>query len=90
VTDLDGKVTKFQIKTDKKTVGEALLDLKLITGDPSDYGLYVTSVNGITADWATENAYWAFYIGEEYAMTGVSGTNIEAGVTYRLVAEAAE
>ena len=82
VTDLDGKVTKFQVKTDKTTVGEALLETKLITGDPSDYGLYVTSVNGLTADWATENAYWAFYINGEYAQTGVDATNITAGATY--------
>ena len=82
VTDLDGTVTKFLVKTDKKTVGEALLELELIKGDPSDYGLYVTSVNGITADWNTECAYWAFYIGSEYAQTGVDATDITAGATY--------
>lgn len=82
VTDLDGTVTKFLVKTDKKTVGEALLETKLITGDPSDYGLYVTSVNGLTADWDTEKAYWAFYVGGEYAQTGVDATDIVAGTTY--------
>ena len=82
VTDLEGTVTKFLVKTDKKTVGEALLENALITGDPSDYGLYVTSVNGLTADWATENAYWAFYINGEYAQTGVDATDITAGATY--------
>ncbi|MBQ8359041.1 MAG: DUF4430 domain-containing protein [Oscillospiraceae bacterium] len=82
VTNTDGTVTKFLVKTDKKTVGEALLETKLITGDPSDYGLYVTSVNGITADWNTECAYWAFYINGEYAQTGVDATDITAGATY--------
>ena len=85
VTDLDGTVTKFLVKTDKATVGEALLEAALITGDPSDYGLYVTSVNGLTADWATENAYWAFYINGEYAQTGVDATNITAGATYAFI-----
>ena len=81
----DGTVTKFEIHTDKTTVGEALLELGVIAGDPSDYGLYVTAVNGVTADWATENAYWAFYIDGEYAQTGVDSTNISAGASYKMV-----
>ena len=81
----DGSVTKFEIHTDKTTVGEALLELGVIAGDPSDYGLYVTAVNGVTADWATENAYWAFYIDGEYAQTGVDSTNITAGASYKMV-----
>ena len=56
VTNTDGAVTKFLIKTDKKTVGEALLELGMITGDASDYGLYVIAVNNITADWNSECA----------------------------------
>ena len=80
----DGTVTKFEIHTDKTTVGAALVELGLITGDESDWGLYVTTVNGVTADWATENAYWAFYINGEYAQTGVDATEIVAGTTYEM------
>ena len=81
----DGTVTKFEIHTDKTTVGEALVELGVIAGDPSDYGLYVTTVNGVTADWATENAYWAFYIGDDYSQTGVDSTSITAGASYKMV-----
>ncbi|MDD5953930.1 MAG: DUF4430 domain-containing protein [Firmicutes bacterium] len=42
----------------------------------------MTTVNGITADWDTEKAYWAFYIDGEYAQTGVDATEITAGATY--------
>ena len=90
VQDVDGTVTKFQVNTDATTVGEALLALELIAGDDSEYGLYVTSVNGITADWDTEKAYWAFYIDGEYAMTGVDATDIVAGTTYELVKTVSE
>ena len=85
VKDLDGTVTKFQVNTNAKTVGEALVAVELIAGDESDYGLYVTSVNGITADWEAEKAYWAFYIGEEYAQTGVDATDIVADTEYSFV-----
>ena len=74
----------FTIHTDKDTVGEALLEHKLITGEDGPYGMYITSVNGITADYDTDQAYWAFYIDGEYAMTGVDTTEITEGATYQL------
>lgn len=85
--DLEGKETKFEITTDKKTVGEELLAQGIIAGDQGDYGLYVKTVNGITLDWDKDAKYWAFYIGEEYATTGVDMTDAEAGVTYILKPE---
>ena len=85
VKNTDGTVTKFIIHTDKTTVGAALLELGLIAGDESDWGLYVTSVNGITADWDTEQAYWAFYINGEYAQTGVDSTDVVADAVYEMV-----
>jgi ABC-type transport system substrate-binding protein len=82
VVDNDGKETKFEIHTDKTTVGEALLELGLIEGDMGDYGLYVKKVNGITAEYEVDGTYWAFYIGDDYGMTGVDMTDIEPGATY--------
>lgn len=82
VVDKDGNQTKFEIHTDKTTVGEALLELGLIEGEQGDYGLYVKKVNGITADYDVDGTYWAFYVGDDYGMTGVDQTNVEAGTTY--------
>ena len=87
VVDKDGKETKFEIHTDKKTVGEALVDLKLIEGEDGPYGLYVKKVNGIKADYDVDKTYWAFYINGEMAMTGVDVTNVEAGATYSFKVE---
>lgn len=87
VVDKDGKETPFEIHTDKTIVGEALLDLELIEGDMGDFGLYVKTVNGITADYDTDGTYWAFYVNGEYAMTGVDMTDIVAGDTYSFKVE---
>ena len=87
VTDADGKETVYTINTDKKTVGEALLDLDLIAGDEGEYGLYVKTVNGITVDYDKDGKYWAFYIDGEYAMTGVDATDIEEGAAYAFKVE---
>lgn len=87
VTDADGNETNFEIHTDKETVGEALLELNLIAGEDSEYGLYVKTVNGITADYDKDQTYWAFYVNGEYAQTGVDATNVTAGDTYSFKVE---
>ena len=79
----DQKVT-FTIKTDKDTVGAALLEHGLIAGDQGAYGLYVKTVNGMLADYDVNQSYWAFYINGEMAMTGVDGTEIVEGAVYTL------
>lgn len=75
----------FTVKTDKSTLGDALLEHELIAGENSEYGLYVKSVNGITADYNTDKSYWAFYKNGEYMQTGVDGTAIADGEHYELV-----
>ena len=84
VVDADGNETDFTVNTDEKTVGDALQKAQLIDGTVGEYGLYVTTVNGITADWDKDQTYWAFYINGEYAMTGVSDTPVEQGAIYAL------
>lgn len=87
VVDKDGNETQFEIHTDKETVGEALLELDLIAGDEGEYGLYVKTVNGITADYDVDQTYWAFYVNDEYAQTGVDSTTITAGDSYSFKVE---
>ena len=82
VVDGEGNETHFNVKTDETTVGAALLSLKLIEGDPGDYGLYVKKVNGITADYDKTKTYWAFYVDGQYVTSGVDTTEIETGKQY--------
>ena len=85
VTDLDGKTTKFLVKTDKTIVGDALQELGLITGDPGPYGLYVIKVNGTAAIYEEDGSYWAFYENGQYGLTGVDQTEINPDVAYSFV-----
>ena len=82
VVEKDGKETEFEVHTEKETVGEALLELGLISGEEGEYGLYVKTVNGVTADFDADGVYWAFYINDEYAQTSVDMTKIEDGASY--------
>lgn len=87
VVDIDGKETSFEISTSKTTVGDALLEEDLIAGEDGQYGLYVKTVNGITLDFDTDGKYWAFYVNDQYATSGVDTTEIVAGETYSFKAE---
>lgn len=90
VEDESGKETSFSVKTDKETVGDALEEKGIIAGEKSSYGLFVKTVNGITADYDKDGVYWAFYIDGEYAMTGVSSTPITPGKIYKFKIEKAQ
>ncbi len=81
---VEDKSVTFTIKTDAKTLGEALLAHNLIAGDQGDFGLYVKVVNGITADYDVDQSYWGFSKNGEYMMTGVDGTAIADGEVYEL------
>lgn len=51
----ENKIT-FTVKTDAETLGDALLENKLVEGDEGQYGLFVTSVNGIKADYSADGS----------------------------------
>ncbi len=83
----DGTIQTYDIITDKTTVGEALLEKELISGEDGAYGLYVKTVCGETHIYEEDGKYWAFYINGEYGMTGVDQTNIEDRAIYGFKAE---
>lgn len=89
VVDGEGNESLFEIHTEKEIVGEALTELGLIEGEESEYGLFVKTVNGITADYETDGTYWAFYVNGSYAMSGVDTTVITEGEAYMFKVEKA-
>lgn len=88
IEDLSGNQTWYEISTDKTTVGEALLELGLIDGEPGSYGLFVKSVGGTPLDFNTDGKYWAFYVDGEYGLTGVDLTEIVPDSVYMFKPEA--
>ncbi len=77
----------FTIHTDKATLGDALLEHELISGEEGPFGLYVKVVNGITADFDVDGSWWGFYKNGEAMMSGVDGVTIADGEHYELVYE---
>ena len=55
----------------------------LVQGDESEYGLFVTVVDGETAD-SEQQQWWCFTKGGEMLMTGVDDTPIADGEQYEI------
>lgn len=77
------KSVLLTVKTDKEMLGEALTEHGLIQGENGAYGLYIHTVNGMTADNRTY--YWSLMINGSYASTGVDSTPVTEGARYSLV-----
>lgn len=85
VVHKDGSEKDFAYTTDEEYLGAALVAEGLIAGEEGPYGLTLITVDGEDAVWETDNAYWALYIGEEYATTGVDTTPVNDGDSFKLV-----
>ena len=84
VTHKDGSTKDFAYKTDEEMLGPALQKAGLIEGEDGQYGLFVTTVDGYTADDASQE-WWCLTVDGESAMTGIDSTPIEEGKKYGLV-----
>lgn len=80
----EDKSITLTVHTDRDMLGAALIDNELVSGEESEYGLYIKFVNGIEADYDKNQAYWAISKDGEYLMTGADTTPIADGENYEL------
>lgn len=74
----------FEIKTDREFLGEALLDEKLVEGgEKGAYGLFITTVDGYTADSAKQE-WWCITKDGGQVNTSADLTPIADGEHYEL------
>lgn len=81
VVDAEGEETVHKLTTDEEMLGDALMNEGLLEGEEGEYGLYVKSVGGITADESNQE-WWCLTKGGEAVMTGVDSTPVEDGAAY--------
>lgn len=82
----DQTTKDYSYTTSEFYLGALLTADGLIEGYDSDWGLYVTTVDGIVAsDEAHE--YWALYVNDEYSMTGFDTTPLNNGDHFTIALE---
>ena len=84
VVHADGSEKAFSYTTDEEYLGAALVAEGLISADEGPYGLVIITVDGEDAVWEKDNAYWSLYVGDEYAVTGISETPVNDGDSFKL------
>ena len=77
----DESSKEFKIQTDAENLRGALEQESLIEGSDSEYGLFVETVDGETANMDNQE-WWCFTKGGETLMTGVDDTMIADGEHY--------
>lgn len=87
-----GDSKEYEVKTDAEFLMEAVEetdDLEVL-GQEGPYGMMIESVNGETAIYETDGAYWSIMVNGEYGMNGIDTQPIEDGDVFQLVYTLAE
>ena len=81
VIDSAGKETIYTLSTDAEYLLGAMEEVEGLTfsGTEGPYGMMLTTVNGETADYNTNGAYWAVIVNGNYGNYGVSMQPVEDG-----------
>lgn len=83
----DGSEKSFTLSTDLGTLGGALTEAKLIVGNDGEFGLFVTAVDGETADESAEQ-WWCFADRDGNMLpSGIDTTPIADGDSFSAVLE---
>ncbi len=76
------KSVTFTIKTDKETLGDALIEHSLVEGESGQFGLYIKKVNGITADYDIDGTWWGISKDGVDLLTGADSESISGSESY--------
>lgn len=75
----------YTYHTDAEYLAEVLLAEKLVEDTNDQFGLYITTVAGVTADYSVDQSYWSIYVNGEPAALGASSLPVNDGDQFALV-----
>lgn len=86
------ETTTYFLQTDAEYLRQAMEEVDGLTfsGTESEYGIMVDTVNGEKLDYATDGAYWGFYVNGEYAQYGIDTLPVVDGETYGIICTPAQ
>ncbi|MBR3771455.1 MAG: DUF4430 domain-containing protein, partial [Clostridium sp.] len=73
----------YDYETEEQTLGGLLDKEGLIEAEDSEYGKFITAVEGMKADDSKEQ-WWCVLVNGESAQTGIDGIQLEDGASYTL------
>ncbi len=87
VVNSKGESTEYEVKTDAEYLHGAMDDAEGLTykGEEGPYGYTISEINGESAVFETDNAYWSFYVNDEYCNYGIDSQPVHDGDTFSIV-----
>ena len=81
VTDHQNTTTVYETTTDAQYLRQAMEDTKDLTfqGTEGQYGLMLDTINGLTAHWEKDQAWWSIYVNDALANYGIDSQPIADG-----------
>ena len=81
-----GETKTYNVKTDAEYLKQAMEEAEGLSfsGDESEYGMMVTEVNGVIADYNVDQSYWAFYVNDDYCNYGIEQQPVTDGDVFRI------
>lgn len=81
VVDDRQETTAYQLQTEVEFLRQAMEEAEGLSfsGTESEYGMMVDTVNGLTADYNTDGAYWSFYVNGDYCNYGIDNQPVLDG-----------
>lgn len=92
VVDSQGASRMYELKTDAEFLAQAMDEAGGLeyVAEEGPYGLTVSEVNGESAVFEVDGAYWGFFVNGEYCNYGISEQPVEDGDAFRIAYTLAE
>ncbi len=81
------ETTEYEVKTDAEYLHGAMDDAQglVYKGEEGPYGYTISEINGESAVFEKDNAYWSFYVNDEYCNYGIDSQPVNDGDTFSIV-----
>lgn len=78
--------TEYKVKTDAEYLRQVMEEAEGLTfsGAESEFGMMVDTVNGETAVYEIDSAYWSFYVNGEYCNYGIDTQPVNDGDVFTI------
>lgn len=93
IVDSEGKSVTYELKTDAEYLHQFMDEVAeknddfTFDGSDSEYGYFLTTVNGETPDYSVDQSYWAIYVNDEYGNYGVDEQPVADGDVFKIIYE---
>lgn len=83
---MDDSRDDYELRTDEEYLLDAANEIDGLTIEGHNDGsyFYMDTINGVSADYDADGAYWAIYVDGAYGTYGIKDQPVEDGVSYEI------